>query len=223
MLTIEELNTFANTADLLKEYFDKCYDNLNELNKRSNRITISILILIVIHYFSPAIKEISIVDIKVDLSLVNYSIPLLIPYFTFEWVLIAKRRRELMKIIKFSGYKLFKIPKGSDEVNGNEYSLLTRNTMPFSMMIEILNINIKSGLLQIMYLGILFATFLIMPYLLIKPLVQSYRIGNLPSPVLCANIIGIVCLLLIAIFYIWEIKDVIRVTRDDRLYLKNRP
>ena len=113
MFTLKEIRQFAIDRDkpALKDYFDKCYDTLKEINKRSNLLTVFILILSAIYFFPSFIQESSVSGFKISLEIIKILTPIVhFTYFILEWCLIARRRRELVKVMKAVGGKIFDLP-----------------------------------------------------------------------------------------------------------------
>jgi len=96
MLTLREIYQFVSDRNNneLKDYYDKGYDTLKEMNKRSNLLTLFILVLLALSFFPTFIKDSEISGFKVSIEIIKLLCPLLIPYFLLEWCLIARRRRD---------------------------------------------------------------------------------------------------------------------------------
>jgi len=111
MFTLRDIFTFIsqNNDETLKNYYDKCCENLKDLNKRSNFLSLLIIIIFSFYFFSTSVKKIDIIGFEIEQKIILITAPLLLSYFILEWCLIDRRRRELMKAAKHIGIKLFKI------------------------------------------------------------------------------------------------------------------
>jgi hypothetical protein len=106
MLSPSEIDQFIksipeNDQSSPKEYYNRCYDNLKDINARSNKISVFLLLLLSFYAFSAYIKDAEFLGVKVsNIKLIGRLTPLLFSYFLLEWCLLAKRRRALMIIMK---------------------------------------------------------------------------------------------------------------------------
>jgi hypothetical protein len=81
MLSPSEIDQFIKSApendqSSLKDYYNKCYDNLKELNARSNKISVFLLLLLSFYAFSSYIKDAEFLGAKVtDLQLIGRLTP----------------------------------------------------------------------------------------------------------------------------------------------------
>lgn len=132
-------------SDIIKDYFEKSSEGLKNLNERSIRITQFILVLVVFFLFQKNFNHIKIFEIDFDIKLFRLLTPTLISYLLFEWVMMAKRRRDLIFGIQQATYKLFKIKPTDKEAIFPGFSPNTLNVMPYSLMCEVLSIDDKSG------------------------------------------------------------------------------
>jgi hypothetical protein len=146
MGTLQEISDYISslTDDILKDYNNKSTENLKELIKRSNQITFYILIITALFLFSSYVKDGSYLGFKVSQDVIKIVSPLLMSYFLLEWCLIARRRRELIKIIKHISFKVYKIKLVNQDYKFTRVGIFNRNVMPFSLMIEVLNIDYDS-------------------------------------------------------------------------------
>ena len=209
MGTQVEIITFIDQADpnKLKDYYDKCYSTLKDINKRSNLISFFIIILLAFVFFPSYVRETEVIGIKINEGVVDYFCPLLIPYFILEWCLLARRKRELIIAMKYASYKLFDIAKPSLELPFPFISPLSRNGMPFSFMVEISNVDSKSRLnntltrlaaLILLVTGLIFLCYLAY---------HSFSQYLIPFPMIVCNCLGIYCTIRIFLFYISEFRE----------------
>lgn len=234
MYSLVEIFQFITQTDkvILKDYYDKSCNSLEHLNKRSNLISFFILIIFALFSFSSYITEFSVLGFKINEAIVVVTSPLLLSYFLLEWCLIARRRRELMKIIKHIGFNIFNIPAIGADYDFRHFSLHSRNIMPFSFLIEFLNVDITSTFRFKIFRGILILIFTSVAIYIIIALIESiYAISGfklitfaqikiVASSILC-NVLAIACLLQIILFYLNELKLFKIVQKADTQYLQN--
>jgi hypothetical protein len=231
MYTLSEIFTFINlhaeNGDLLKDYYNKCYESLKDLNKRSNLISFFILMIFALFSFSSYITEFSVLGFKINQSVVIITSPLLLSYFLLEWCLIARRRREMMKIVKQIGIFIFDIPATGADYDFRHFSLHSRNIMPFSFMIEFINVDIKSGYHVRIFRAIILLIFIAIIGYVLMALYESFRLISLRCidlkiviSILLCNILSLICLLQIVLFYIHEFKSIKRINNADREYIE---
>ncbi|MGN6211797.1 hypothetical protein [Parafilimonas sp.] len=155
MLSIRRVVQYVTDDDIdietLKQYFEKSLENLKNLNKRSIRITQFILMLIVLYFFRKNFTHIKLFEIDFDVKLLRLLTPTLISYLLFEWLMIAKRRRDLIFGIQQLSYRLFKIKPNDEERLFPGFNPNTLNIMPYSFMCEVLSISDKSGVNRRIY------------------------------------------------------------------------
>lgn len=228
MLSLFEIYKFINDHDkvTLMEYYNKCYENLKEMSKRSNIITLFLIIIFTICIFSSYILEINVVGLKIKLAVIKIISPLLLSYFVLEWCLIARRRRELMKVMKHVGFKVFNIDCIEEDLNFNHFGLHSRNVMPFSFMIELLNIDYKSKIQGRLFILLLIFIFLGVTYFIGIAFYISFTQFHITFPIILCDLLSIYCLILIFLFYRNEFKSSKLIKKADQEFnqiLNNNP
>ena len=223
MLTLREIYQFVSDRNNneLKDYYDKGYDTLKEMNKRSNLLTLFILVLLALSFFPTFIKDSEISGFKVSIEIIKLLCPLLIPYFLLEWCLIARRRRELMKVMKYVGFKIFKTPTFKEELNPFIHSIHSRNTTPFSFMMGILNVNVENRFNNHLNIWFIRLMMLGMGLYLIYLIFTSFMQPQLSLPIILCNCLGLFCTLQIGLFYHSERQNNIRVREEDTKFVKD--
>ena len=210
MLLPSEIDQFIKSApendqSSLKDYYNKCYDNLKDLNARSNKISVFLLLLLSFYAFSSYIKDAEFLGAKVtDLQLIGRLTPLLFSYFLLEWCLLAKRRRGLMVIMKPLSSKIFGFSRSDAESLFTKFSEHSLNVMPFSFMIEILNINHQTRFSRMMFKIFFIFSFLGIPFFILSISVYSAFIADFSIPFLICNLISMYCLSWVVYFYITD-------------------
>jgi hypothetical protein len=222
MFTLREIFQFIGQHDdaTLKDYHKMCCDNLKDLNKRSNLLSFFIIIILSFYLFSDSIKKISLAGFDIDQKSILISAPLLLSYFILEWCLIARRRRELMKMIHHLGTKAFALPPFYSPVNFFPYfNLFSRNIMPFSFLIELVNLDTDSKIQRKLNLILIRSLFIGIPIFISYILYISFTTYPLGWQAIGCNTVAAFCLIQIFLFYISEIKLLIQVNRDDIIFL----
>jgi hypothetical protein len=67
-------------------------------------------------------------------------IPTLLSYFVFEWLMLAKRRRDLILALQQCSYRIYAIDPGTDVKVFPRFDANTLNVLPFSLMDEVVSI-----------------------------------------------------------------------------------
>jgi len=129
--------------ETLKAYYDRCYDNLKELNQKSNWISRFIILVVVLYLFPKGINKLPVQDILFDIKLIRLLTPTLLSYFIFEWLMVAKRRRDLIVGLQQVTYQMYRINPDVNEEFFPAFNPNTLNVMPFSLMNEIITIDQK--------------------------------------------------------------------------------
>lgn len=127
-------------AEIAKDYYEKCFDGLKDLSKRSNRISQYIIIIILLTLYSKYFSKVKILDNQIDIELLKILAPTALSYFVLEWLMIAKRRRDYIYAIQQLSFGLYNINASEDEQFFPGIDPNTLNVMPYSFMCEILTI-----------------------------------------------------------------------------------
>ena len=133
----------------------------------------------------------------------------------------------MMKIVKHIGICIFGIPAVGADYDFKHFSLHSRNIMPFSFMIEFVNIDIRSGFRFRMFQVILLLMFTTIGSYTLIALYNSFSlIGNIKLSdlkiiisILLCNLLTIVCLLQVVLFYKDEFRRKKQVDTDDIEYI----
>jgi hypothetical protein len=221
MFTLREIYIYITqlAENQLRDYYGICCENLKALNKRSNLISFFIVVIGGFYCFSDSIKKISFLGFDIDQKSILSVSPLLLSYFILEWCLIARRRRELMKIIKHIGLTVFKINSGGVTFIYPYFNLFSRSIMPFSFLIELINVDISSKMLRWLNFIFIVALFIIIPFFISYTLFISFTKYALNWQTVICNSVAAFCLIQIVLFYVSEIRLMIQVNKDDTIFL----
>lgn len=199
----------ANDGEKLKEYYNKAFDNLKATNSRSNSITVFVLILLVCGNFPDLISEDRILGFKVSADLIAYISPLLLSFFAFEWCLLARRRRELLRVLRELAYRVFSTPRLEKPFDLFEFSLLNRNLIPTSLMVEMLNVDKGKRAYDVLFGYTAMVIPLVTAFFIGRSYYISFCQAHLPAIAIFCNVLGAFCWVLIIIFYKNDIQFVL--------------
>jgi hypothetical protein len=179
LLKVTEYIKSNEDTDVLKAYYDKCSDNLKDLNQKSNWQTRLITLILVFYLFPKEFKTLKLFDIEFDIKLIRLLTSTVLSYCIFEWLMIAKRRRDLTVALQQITYRIFKINPSKNEEFFPAFNPNTLNIMPFSLMNEIVTIDRKRRfnlyLIRIA-LGCLFVFLLTVIILSLYETIKSYQL-----------------------------------------------
>ncbi len=206
----------------LNEYYKRGYDNLKELNKRSNQISLFLLLLIGFCFFSSSIKDISIMGFSIHgQAAITTVAPVLISYFLLEWCLIATRRRDLIVILKQVGFVLFKIKPTVRDLEALTFNAHSINMLPFSLFIELLSISKKSIFGAIMFLLIPIVIFMLFVSVIGYSAWLSFHVNGINAVTIICNSVAAFCSIYIGYFYYNDIVTVRSNLATDSLLIKS--
>lgn len=126
--------------EIAKSYYDKCFEGLKDLNKRSNRISQFILVAVIVTFFSKFFRKITIMDNEVDIQFLKVLAPTILSYLVLEWLMIAKRRRDYVFALQQLSYRLYNITPCEEDAIFPGIDPNTLNVMPYSFMCELITI-----------------------------------------------------------------------------------
>jgi len=182
-------------------------------NKRSNLISQFFLALVVLAFFPGSFHKMKIFEVEFDLNIIRILTPTLLSYFIFEWLMVAKRRRDLIFALQQISYKMFEINPREEEKYFPNFNPNSLNVMPYSLMAEIGSINTEKKAFKVLLTRI---TIICIPVFLIVIIICSL-IHSVQSYHLCLRFIWpntvqdfvdvfslYACLAVSLIFIIWS-------------------
>jgi len=224
MMTLIDIQSLIleNDEAKLNEYYKSGCDNLKELNKRSNQISLFLLLLIGFCFFSSSIKDISIMGFSINgIVAITTVTPVLISYFLLEWCLIAARRRDLMVILKQVGFILFNIKPTVNDLEALTFNSHSINMLPFSLFIELFSISQKKIIGRVMFLLILMAIFIIFSSLIVYTVWLSFHLNGINYVTVICNSVAAFFSMYIGYFYYNDAVAVRRREATDSLIILN--
>jgi len=183
MLSIPKVIQYIQSTtniDILKAYFDKASEGLKDTNKRSNLISQFILLLVVLTFFPGSFHKLKVFEVEFDLKIIRILTPTLLSYFIFEWLMVAKRRRDLIFALQQISYKIFEINPTEEERYFPNFNPNSLNLMPFSLMSEVGSINTTKKSFKLIITRItIFSIPICLIVVIVCSLIESIAIYNL--------------------------------------------
>lgn len=161
----------------LKDFYDKSYEKLKELNKRIDRLTISLLVVVLVYFLlaKTSIESFSIGPFSIkDIGVIGQLLPVLFAYLLFDLLISSIHKTEVLitvKMLFLSMYVQDVEPSDFDAVK-NKLGFFTRILLPFSFTTELSRLVSGKTPFGLGCLGILLALPLLSLYLL--PFVLEY-------------------------------------------------
>lgn len=172
-----------NQGDRIIDFYNKLYEKLKELNKRNDRISL-FLILVVIAYFLTSKSTLSSIQFgpfsTTDFSIIPKLTPVLFSYFLLEFAVVNGHRAEILKTTKWISLLLYNHNLTPKDLDDTHYNYFVRLVLPFSFWVEIGKLNDQKSpigcLGTILFLPLLSLFFLpfYFEYLTIKNLITLY-------------------------------------------------
>jgi len=206
-MTRQEIVQFINDNDVERiiDYNDKLFDTVKELNKRNDRLSL-FLIVIVLAYFltsKATFSSLSIGPFSInDFTIIPKLAPLLFAYFLLEFALLNGHRAEVLKTIKWIHLTLYKQELTKKDFQEGQYSFFTRLILPFSKWTEIYKVSDDKpigcvGLFLLTPLTIILLLPFYFEVIAIKNLIDNYWSDWIGK----ASVILSIWLILIIIYY----------------------
>lgn len=133
-----------NDDHIVSDYYDKCYAKLNELNKRIDKISLYMVIIVFLYLIasSTTISSIQIGPVTIsDASLLTKTIPVLFAFLLLQLVVISSQKGELFTVVKFIFLAKYKQDISKKDLDNDHNNLFTRLLLPFSYSTELLKFN----------------------------------------------------------------------------------
>jgi hypothetical protein len=128
------------TNELLPAYFDKCYENLKDLNKSEEKFTVGLVLLVFLHivFSKDSISSLNIGPISVkDISIIPKLLPILTTYVLFNMYAIEKHKANVLNAIKIYSYTFYKQDYKSEHLKKMRTTFITKLYLPFSFSVVI--------------------------------------------------------------------------------------
>ena len=170
-MTDKEIDEFIhnNTTENLKEFFNGLIEKLNTTNKRNDKLSLLMGILIIVYFIidKNIVSSINLGPISInDISLTKLFIPLIFAFVLLVYATLNAHRAMLLQNIKSIGTTLYKLQESPLEDPYYPNSFL-RLIMPFSLWEELSSKYIGNGKFGCLTLFMILPIFLtILIYLL---------------------------------------------------------
>jgi len=148
-MTDKEIDEFIhnNTTENLKEFFNGLIEKLNTTNKRNDKLSLLMGILIIVYFIidKNIVSSINLGPISInDISLTKLFIPLIFAFVLLVYATLNAHRAMLLQNIKSIGTTLYKLQESPLEDPYYPNSFL-RLIMPFSLWEELSSKYIGNG------------------------------------------------------------------------------
>jgi len=124
----------------LKDFYDKSYGKLQELNKRIDKTTLSLLIVVLIYFLlaKSSVESFSIGPFSIkDIRVIGQLLPVLFAYLLFDLVISFIHKTEVLMIVKFLFLTLYEQGIVPADFNKNKNNVFTRILLPFSFTTDL--------------------------------------------------------------------------------------
>jgi len=180
-MTKEEILKFIseNQGEQLLDFYDKTYEKLKDLNRRIDKISLFLIVLVFLYFIasSATISSFSIGPIAIsDISLISQLIPILFAWQLLDLAITSGHKSELHTTVKFLFLSIYKQDVNPKDLETGGFNVFTRIILPFSYTHELskfskekkINIAIGclGGLLVIPLLLLIFLPFYFEYYML---------------------------------------------------------
>ncbi|NMH28486.1 hypothetical protein [Flavobacterium silvaticum] len=129
------INANIQNETVLKDYFDKCFENTKEAIKQEDKLSLWLIVVIFLSivFMSKSVESASIVGIGIkDFSKIIAIMPVMISYILMRLWLIARYIQENTHLLKMYSYSIH-IQKIDKYDLGEKISKTTKPYLPFSM------------------------------------------------------------------------------------------
>jgi hypothetical protein len=124
-----------NGEEELKDFYDKSYGKLQELNKRVDKTSLSLIVVVLIYFL---IIKSSVTDFNLgpfninDIGVISQLLPVLFAYLLFDLMICSIHKSEVSVVIKVLFSKLYKQEIDSSSFDKKRSNTITRILLPFS-------------------------------------------------------------------------------------------
>ncbi|HMZ99489.1 MAG TPA: hypothetical protein PLN49_01420 [Ferruginibacter sp.] len=153
-----------NNSQHLLDFYNKTYDKLKELNKRIDKLTAYLIIVVFVFLIAAksSIQSFQVGPISInDISIIVKLLPILFSYLLTDLIISSSHKGELLMTVKLISMSLYKQDIDHRHLDDHKHNLITRLVLPFSYSIELSKLN--SG--KVHRLQALFGFIVILPFL----------------------------------------------------------
>lgn len=179
-----------NNNEHLLDYYNKTYDKLKELNKRLDKLTAYLIIVVFVFLITSksSIQSFQVGPISInDITIITKLLPILFSYLLTDLVVSSSHKGELFMTVKLISMSLYKQDIDHKHLDNHKHNLITRLVMPFSYSMELSKLNSdKLSVIQALFgfiivlpiLSLIFLPFYFEFYIL-RDIYRNYMTDNL--------------------------------------------
>jgi hypothetical protein len=148
----------------LLDFYNKTYEKLKEINKRIDKLTAYLIIVVFVFLITSksSIQSFQVGPISInDITLIVKLLPILFSYLLTDLVVSSSHKGELFMTVKLISVSLYKQDIDHKHLGNHKHNLITRLVMPFSYSMELSKLNSD----KVSVIQALFGFFIILPVL----------------------------------------------------------
>lgn len=174
-----------NQDEKLMDFYNKTYEKLNDLNRRIDRISLLLGMIVLIYFIASkaTISSFSIGPVTIsDISLISQILPILFGWLLLDLAITSGHKAELQTTVKMIFLALYKQEIDPKDLEDGKLNLFSRIILPFSYASELSKFSsVKGSMVAGCLGGILFIPLLgliILPFFfefhLLKDIYQNH-------------------------------------------------
>jgi hypothetical protein len=147
-----------NQGEPLQDFYDKMYEKLQLLNKKIDKLTFYLIVIIALYLITSkaGVSSFQIGPITFsDISIIPKLLPILFSAILFDLIITSAHKSEIYTTVKFIFLSIYKQEINAKDLEDGTNSLFTRIFLPFSYTTELSRINSSTGCVLGAFLGIL--------------------------------------------------------------------
>ncbi|MET3113257.1 uncharacterized membrane protein (DUF485 family) [Pedobacter sp. CG_S7] len=122
----------------LKDFYDKSYAKLQELNKRIDKTTLSLIIIVLVYFLlaKSSVESFSIGPFNIkDIGVIGELLPVLFAYLLFDLIICSIHKTEVLITVKLLFLTLYK--QKIELADFDKNNVFTRILLPFSFTTDL--------------------------------------------------------------------------------------
>ena len=133
-----------NDNENLLDFYNKIYDKLKEINKRIDKLTAYLIIVVFVFLIASksSIQSFQVGPISInDITIIVKLLPILFSYLLTDLVVSSSHKGELFMAVKLISMSLYKQDIDHRHLDHHKHNLITRLVLPFSYSMELSKLN----------------------------------------------------------------------------------
>lgn len=129
-----------NDLNDLKDYYDKTYAKLHELNKKIDRTSLYLIVVVLLYFLlaRSSVEKFSIGPFEIkDITIISQLLPVLFAYFLFDLVITSNHKTEVYTTVKALFLSFYKQNITIADFDKNRNNFFTRVLLPFSFTTDL--------------------------------------------------------------------------------------